>query len=100
MRIKFVDEAGVEFLDGISYYEKQKPGLGSRFKAEVEHTLLWLIEHDEACRLRPGGYRRLNLRIFPYYIPYVVRGSTLWILAVAHAHRDPEYWIQREKKAR
>lgn len=68
MRIKFVDEASVEFL-GISRYEKQQPGLGGRFKAEIEHTLLWLVGHDEACRLRPGGYQRLNLRIFPYYIP-------------------------------
>lgn len=70
MRIRFVDEAGVEFLDGISYYEKQQPGLGRRFKAEVEQILLSLIEHTDACRLRPGGYRRLNLRIFPYYVPY------------------------------
>jgi len=100
MRIKFVDEAGVEFLDGISYYEKQQRGLGRRFKTEVEQTLLWLIENPEVCRLRPGGYRRQNLTIFPYYIPYIVRGSTLWILAVSHTHRKPEYWIQREKKTR
>jgi hypothetical protein len=57
MKIKFVDEAGVEFLDGVSYYEKRQPGLGRRFKAEVEQTLLWLVEHAEVCRLRPGGYR-------------------------------------------
>lgn len=98
MRIRFVDEAGFEFLDSISYYETQQPGLGRRFKAEVQQTLLWLTEHSEACRLRPGGYRRLNLRIFPYYIPYIVRGSTVWVLAVAHSHREPEYWIQREKE--
>lgn len=100
MRIRFVDEAGAEFLDGISYYEKQQPKLGRRFKVEVEQTLLWLVEHTEACRLRQGGYRRLNLRIFPYYIPYIVRGSTLWVLAVAHGHRKPEYWIQRGEKTR
>lgn len=97
MRIKFVDEASFEFLDAISYYEKQQAGLGRRFKAEVEQTLLWLVEHPGVCRLRPSGYRRLNLRIFPYYIPYIVRTSTLWVLAIAHTHRQPEYWIQREK---
>jgi plasmid stabilization system protein ParE len=98
MRIGFVDEARIEFLDCISYYEKQQPKLGRRFKVEVEQNILWLAEHSEACRLRSAGYRRLNLRIFPYYIPYIVRGSTLWILAIAHAQRKPEYWIQREKK--
>jgi hypothetical protein len=40
MRIRFVDEARVELLDGISYYEKQQPGFGRRFKVEVEQTLL------------------------------------------------------------
>ncbi len=98
MRIRFVDEARVEFLDGISYYEKKQPGFGRRFKVEVEQTLRWLSEHSEVCRLRPSGYRRLNLRIFPYYIPYIIRGSTLWILAVAHERRKPEYWVQREDK--
>lgn len=98
MRVRFVDEARVEFLDAISYYEKQQFGFGRRFKVEVEQTLRWLSEHSEACRLRPGGYRRLNLRIFPYYIPYITRGSTLWILAIAHGRRKPEYWIQREDK--
>ena len=47
MNIKFVDEAGFEFLDAISYYEEQQAGLGRRFKAEVERTLLWLVEHSE-----------------------------------------------------
>ena len=98
MRIRFVDEARSEFLDGISYYERQQPKLGRRFKVEVERTLLLLGEHPETCRLRPGGYRRVNLRIFPYYIPYIVRGSTLWVLAISHGRRKPEYWVQREKK--
>ena len=98
MNIKFVDEAGFEFLDAISYYEEQQAGLGRRFKVEVERTLLWLVEHPEVYPLRPNAYRRLNLRIYPYYIAWIVRGSTLWILAVAHSHRKPEYWIQREKK--
>jgi hypothetical protein len=74
MRIRFVDETRLEFLDAISYYNKQQPKLGQRFKVEVEQSILWLAEHVEACKLRPGGYRRLNLRVFPYYIPYVVRG--------------------------
>jgi len=94
MRIRFVDEARLEFLDAISYYQKQQSELGHRIKVEVEQSTLWLATHVEACKLRPGGYRRFNLRIFPYYIPYIVRGSTLWVLAIAHVSRKPEYWIQ------
>ena len=96
MRIRFVDEANLEFLDTVSYYKKQRPDLGQRFKTEVDQSIRWLAEHVEACKLRPGAYRRFNLRVFPYYIPYIARGSTLWILAIAHTSRKPEYWIQRE----
>lgn len=98
MRMRFVEAARAEFLNAISYYEKQQPKLGRRFKVEVEQTLLWLVGHAEVSRLRAGGYRRLNLPTFPYYIPYIVRGSNLWILAIAHSRRKPEYWIQREEK--
>jgi plasmid stabilization system protein ParE len=97
MKITFLQEAESEFLDAISSYEAGRPGLGQRFKDEVDRTVLWLGDHPELCRLRPGGYRRVNLRIFPYYIPYVIRETNLWILAVAHGARNPEYWISRKR---
>ena len=96
MRVRFVEEAAAEFLDSISYYEKKQPGLGRRFKTEIEQTLIWLSKHPEVCSLRASGYRRLNLRIFPYYIPYILRESNLWVLAISHTRRKPEYWIKRE----
>ena|SRR2546425_3247962 len=97
MNITFLREAQLEFLDYISYYEGEQPGLGRRFKNEVDRTLLWVAERPQVCRLRRDGYRRINLRVFPYYIPYIVRGPNLWVLAVAHTRRKPAYWIERKK---
>lgn len=78
MRIRFLREASSEFLDAISFYEKKVPGLGRRFKAEFEKSLKWLCDNPKSCRLTPGGYRRLTLRVFPYQIVCVIRNSTLW----------------------
>jgi len=39
----------------------------------------------------------MNLRVFPYYIPYVIREATLWVVAIALSQRRPEYWIRRAK---
>ena len=97
MNIVFLWEAQFEFLDAISYYEREQPGLGQRFKDEVDRSVLWIAERPRVCRLRRGGYRRLNLRIFPYYVPYIIREPKLWVLAVAHTRRKPEYWIERKK---
>lgn len=99
MIIRFVEEAQREFLDAISDYEEARAGLGQRFKDTVDRCILWIADHLELYRLRPGGYRRINFRVFPYYIPYIVRGETLWVLAVAHGSRKPLYWISRRNQA-
>ena len=99
MTVRFVEEAQREFLDAISYYEKARAGLGRRFKEQVERNVTRIAKCPELFRLRRGGYRRINLPVFPYYIPYVVRGETLWVLAVAHGRRKPRYWISRRSNA-
>ena len=98
MNIRFVEEAQREFLDAISFYEEARAGLGRRFKDEVDRSVLWIADHPELYRLRPGAYRRINLRVFPYYVPYIVREQTLWVLAVAHGSRKPLYWIFRRNE--
>ena len=42
MRVEFLDEARLEFLEAISAYEAKRPGLGQRFKDEFDPTL----KHD------------------------------------------------------
>ena len=98
MNIRFVEEAQREFLDAISFYEEARAGLGRRFKGEVDRSVLWIADHTELYGLRPGAYRRINLRVFPYYVSYIVREQTLWVLAVAHGSRKPLYWISRRNE--
>jgi hypothetical protein len=96
---RFVEEAQHEFLEAISDYEQARRGLGKRFKDEVDRCVLRIAERPELYRLRTGSFHRVNLRVFPYYIPFVVRKQTLWVLATAHASRKPLYWISRRNKA-
>lgn len=95
MIVQFVSQAHSELLAAVSYYEGELSGLGQRFWEEVDAHISWIEMNHEIPRLRPGGYRRVNLKIFPYYISYFVRDSVIWILAIAHAHSRPEYWIER-----
>ena len=89
MKTTVLEEAGSEFAAAVTYYDTR------RFEDEIDRTVLWLAEHPYACQLRRGIYRRMSLQIFPYYIPYIVRESTLWVVAIAHSRRRPEYWIRR-----
>jgi len=95
MNVVFVPEARTEFLHAIAYYEEIRCGLGERFKDETDRCIVWIAAHHELYRLRREGYRRINMRMFPFNISFVTRESTLWVLAVAHNARKPEYWISR-----
>ena len=64
----------------------------------MDRSVLWIVDHPELYRLRPGAYRRISLRVFPYYMPYIVREQTVWILAVAHGSRKPLYGISRRNE--
>lgn len=98
MKKKILQQALDELSDAIEYYEEQQAGLGLRLKDEVDQHVNWILDNSSVPRIREGGYRRVNLKIFPYYIAYITRQDTLWILAIAHGHRKPEYWIKRKNE--
>ena len=83
MIVDFLAQGRAELHDAVSHYEGELSGLGLRFWDEVDQHITWIAENPDVPRLRRGGYRRVNLKIFPYYISYVVRDSTIWVLAVA-----------------
>lgn len=66
-----------------------------RFREEAETVAAWINAHSEVPRLRPKGYRRVNFPIFQHYVAYIIRGGVIWIVAIAHAHRRPEFWLER-----
>ena len=91
MNLVVLPQAADEFEDAAAHYADKQPGLGQRFRDEVDRHIRWIAQHVEIPRQRPGGYRRVNLKVFPHYVAYVQIGETLWILAIAHGHREPEY---------
>ena len=86
MRAVLLHEAETEFWASVGYYEQQEPGLGVRFKLEVDQFIEKIVADPMRPRLR---------RIFRHYIAYVVRGDIVWIVAICHAHRMPEFWMAR-----
>ena len=95
MKLVTLGEAEREFAESVAYYESKERGLGSRFRDEVTEAVDRIVQHPELPRLRPKDYRPLNLRAFPHYIAYIIRADTIWIVATAHAHRRPEFWMER-----
>ncbi len=98
--VRFDSEAEAELRAAISWYERERAGLGDEFWSEVQHTLSLIGEHGEIggpiTRVRVRGIaRRLPVRRFPYFVVYRERAEFVEIVAVAHQSRRPGYWRSR-----
>jgi plasmid stabilization system protein ParE len=95
MTYKFLPEAREELFAAALSYEQKGTGLGWRFRSEAAAAIERILFDPYVWRERKGGYRRVNLPVFPYYIAYFIRAEEIIIAAVAHAHRRPNYWKHR-----
>lgn len=97
MTVHFDPLAAREFKNAQSFYDQSLEGLGERFRLVVWSAISILEEFPRiGAEIRPG-IRRMMLREFPYKLIYVATEERLLILAVAHAHRRPDYWIDRPR---
>ena len=95
MTLEFLPEASGELYEAAEYYESKQEGLGWRFRNEVLEVCALVLQQPLLWRERPGGYRRVNCPVFPYYVTCFIRSDRIVVAAVAHGHRHPDYWKQR-----
>jgi hypothetical protein len=95
MKYAFHPEARAEFFAAVEYYEECEPGLGAEFAVEVHSIIKNIISFPNAWPMLAENIRRSQTRRFPYGIIYAFEEGVIYILAVMHLHRDPDYWQDR-----
>ena len=93
--LEFLPEASAEIECVTADYEARSIGLGARFRSEIESACGAIVQHPLLWRLRPAGYRRVNLPGFPYYIAFITDEQHALVIAVAHSSRHPNYFKSR-----
>jgi toxin ParE1/3/4 len=98
MKPAFTDpEAQAEFEKGIAYYEEQRPGLGQEFREEVLRVIDEIRKNPFlGARYRRTEFRHFPMDRFPYVIYYVDLNDLIWVVAIAHGSRRPDYWRKRK----
>jgi hypothetical protein len=94
MRLEILDQAELDLVDGFHFYERQQPGLGSYFLANLYADIESLRIHAGVHRRAYKHYHRLLSKRFPFAVFYTVQGDTTSIHAVLDCRRDPA-WIRR-----
>ena len=97
IKVRFLGEADLELSKAVDYYEEIHSGLGLDFEREVKENVFKIAENPEIWALRDDRTRRFSTKRFPYRIVYLLHGDGIWIVAVAHHKRFPEYWKERLK---
>ena len=97
MQILFTKIARQELDDAVRYYDLEYPGLGRRFREEVRKAALRIALHPEAWSRERGDVRKCLLHKFPYKLMYSIEKDHILIIAVAHQHRRPDYWVGRNE---
>ena len=95
MNYFFHPEAEAEFIAAIDYYEEKQSGLGYDFAREIYTGIQSIIEYPQTWPILEGEIRRRLIGRFPYAILYSDEEQTVYILAVMHLRREPNYWIKR-----
>lgn len=87
-------------IEAAAWYETRQPGLAIRFLQEIDQA-------QQAIQSRPKSFlqlanmavdlevRRALLPRFPYALVFFELQTETRVLAVAHAKRHPDYWLNR-----
>ncbi len=93
--VLFHPDAEKELDRSIGFYEEQQVGLGLDFQREVQRGLSQIVEAPSRWPIHKYGIHKFLLKGFPFYIYYLDLPEYIWIAAVAHCKRKPNYWKKR-----
>lgn len=95
-RVVLAPAAEEEMLAAARYYEDCQGELGDHFLDEVMQTGRRIAEHPEAWPLISGRIRRCLLNRFPFGLLFRIEQERIYVLAVMHLRREPNYWRKRK----
>jgi hypothetical protein len=84
-----------EVSESANYYEEEVEGLGKAFLNKVQDAVEEVKSEPLMYRIIQGDYRRHLLTRFPFAIIYRIENQKIYILAVMHLKRNPNYWWRR-----
>lgn len=95
MQLIFLTLARDELAEAKRFYNRQQQGLGGSFQHEAQTAARLIQERPLAWQIEVDPVRRFIFDRFPYKMLYIIRAERIVVIAVAHQHRQPDYWVDR-----
>ncbi|MCK5675018.1 MAG: type II toxin-antitoxin system RelE/ParE family toxin [Spirochaetales bacterium] len=94
-KVIFSEFAKLELEEAELYYEFQQEGLGNKFKIAIKKGIKRILQFPLSWSLEKDEVRKCLLSRFPYKILYSIEEDHIFIIAIAHTHREPNYWVDQ-----
>lgn len=97
MKIKILNSANRDLIDGYYFYEKQTEGLGTYFLDTLFSDIDSLKIYAGIHSMHFEKYHRLLSKRFPFAVYYRVENDIVLIHAVLDCRRNPA-WMRKRLK--
>ena len=95
MNVRFLTLAQQEVDEAVVWLEERAEGKGIDFLDELDRVVRLVRAYPLAWpEIEPEIRRGLFAR-FPYSVIYGIDQDVIVVIAVAHFHREPGYWVDR-----
>ncbi len=95
MKIRILDSASLDLIEGSYFYEKQEAGLGEYFIdslfSDIDSLQLFAGIHP----IFFNKYHRMLAKRFPFAIYYRISGKYVLVYAVLDCRRNPAWTRER-----
>src|SRR2546428_11606349 len=97
--VRFHPAAAQEAESAYDWYATRNPSVAHGFREELRHAVDAVANHPLTWPRHGGRARRYVFPRFPFSLVYLLRGSEVEVIAVAHGRRRPGYWRARARSA-
>lgn len=92
-------EARVELDEAMAFYENRSRGLGLDLRSRIREAVLRIQGNPESWPPHKDTlFRKYFVDRFPFKVFYMELADRIWIVAIAHASRRPDYWRRRMRE--
>ena len=93
MKVRVLESARKDLVDGFYFYEKQADGIGTYFLESIYSDIDSLSDNAGIHPVYFGEYHRLLAARFPFAVYYKVMEDAAVVYAVLDCRREPA-WIR------
>ena len=96
-KVTFHPDVSEDIEGSYTWYENELNGLGLQFISELEKGFDAISYAPSTWSTFEYGFRRYILSRFPFSVVYKEESDVIFVVAVMHNSRNPEYWKERMK---